>query len=94
MVGMLVSTEMIASTPYAKENGIGPIEVHAVVLYDHKTPGSSYAHLPFAFSSHFLSVFTIILFGNLAWPFFGGCLGVTKLSLMFIWRKNIGTRSL
>ncbi len=64
-----MSTRITTSVPYAKENGVAPVEVHAVVLYDHKTPWSSFAHLPLAFSSHFLSVETMVLFVDLAWPF-------------------------
>ena len=81
-VGALVLTGMTTSDLYANDSGVAPVEVHAVVLYEHKTLGSSSAHLPLYFSSRFLSIFTIILFVDLAWPFFGGCLGVTKLILM------------
>ena len=81
--GMLILTRTTASNPYAKEKGVAPIELFAVVLYDHKTPESLFAHLPLAFSSRFLNVLTIVLFIDFAWPFNCGCLGVVKVSLMF-----------
>ena len=83
MVGMLILVRMTASAPKASENGVAPVEFFEVVLYDHKTPGSSSAHLPFACSRRFLSVLTMVLFVNLAWLFDWGCLGVAKVSFMF-----------
>ena len=74
---------MTTSDPYSRENGVALVEVFAVVLSDHKTLGSSYAHLPFACSSRFLSVSTIVLFVDSTWSFDWGCLGVAKVSLMF-----------
>ena len=83
MFGMLISIGTTAFDPYAKENRVAPVEVFAVVLYNHKTPGSLLAHLPFACSSHFLSVLTTVLFIVSTWPFNWGCLGVAKVSFMF-----------
>ena len=80
---MLISAGMTASVPKASENGIAPVEFFEVVLYDHKTPGSSFAHFPFAFSSRFLSVLTMVLLVDSACPFDYGCRGVANLSLIF-----------
>ena len=48
------SADMIASTPYVKENGISPVDLLGVVRYAHKTLGNSPAHLPLAPSNLFL----------------------------------------
>ena len=83
MVGMLISAGMTSSAPKARENGVAPVEFFEVVLYDHKTPGSSSTHLPFAFSSRFLSVLTMVLLVDYACPFDCGCRGVANVSLIF-----------
>ena len=83
LLSILISIGMTASNPYAKQNGVALIEVFAVVLLDHKTPGSSSAHLPFACSSCFLSVLNNVLFVDSAWLFDWGFLGEAKVSLMF-----------
>ena len=80
---MLISAGMTASVPKASENGVAPVEFFEVVLYDHKTPGSSSAHLPFASSSSFLSVLTMVLLVDSACPFDCGCCGVANVSLIF-----------
>ena len=79
---------MTASVSYAKENGVAPVEVRTIVLHDHKMSGSSFIRLPLAFSNCFLSVLTMVLFVDLAWPFVCRCLSVTKLSLMFHLEQN------
>ena len=83
MFGILISIGIAASDPYAKENGVALVEVFVVVLYDDKTLRSSFAYLPFACSSRFLSVLTMVFFVDSAWPFDWGCLGVAKVSFMF-----------
>ena len=45
---------MTASLPNAKQNSVSPIGVRVVVLYAHKTIGSSFGHIPFALSSRVL----------------------------------------
>ena len=44
---MLISIGTTTSDPYASKNGVAPVEVFLIFLYDHKTPGSSSAHIPF-----------------------------------------------
>ena len=80
---MLISAGMTASAPKVSENGVAPVEFFEVVLYDHKIPGSSSAHFPFALSSRFLSVLTMVLLVDSACPFDCGCLGVANVSLIF-----------
>ena len=80
---MLISAGMMASAPKTSENGVAPVEFFEVVLYDHKTPGSSSTHLPFAFSSRFLSVLTMVLLVDSACPFDCGCRDVANVSLIF-----------
>jgi len=43
---MLMSTGMIASFPYANENGVSLVGMRLVVLLAQSTPGSFSAHLP------------------------------------------------
>ena len=83
MVGMLISASMTASAPNARENGVALVEFFGVVLYDHKTPGNSSAHFPFAPSSRFLSVLTMVFLVDYTCPFDCGCLGVANVSLIF-----------
>ena len=51
--------------PYANENGVSPVNVLDVILYNQSTPGSSSAHLALAFSSLLCSVFTLVLLVDL-----------------------------
>ena len=50
------SAGMTASLPYASQNGVSPVGVLAVVLYAHKTLGSSSGHIPFAPLSRVLMI--------------------------------------
>ena len=51
MLVNLTSTGMMASEPKVNLNGVSPVDTLVVVLYVHRTFGSSFGHVPFAPSS-------------------------------------------
>ena len=53
MVGISTSIENIASYHYAREKGVCPVEVRAIVRYAYKTWGNSSGHFPLASSNFF-----------------------------------------
>ena len=59
---------MIAVLPNAKQNGVSPMGVRAVVLYAHKVLGSLFAHIPFAPSSRVLISLSKDQFVTLTFP--------------------------
>ena len=80
--GGVSSTGSMASYPYAKEKGVCPVAVRAVVLYDHSTSGNSSAHAPLASSSLFLRVSFRVLFTASTCPFACGCATEEKLLII------------
>ena len=47
-MGIPISMGMMASIPYVRVNSDTPVGFRLVVLYAHKTPGSSSTHFPLA----------------------------------------------
>ena len=67
-VGRPISSGMIASEPYASENGVSLVDLLGVVLKVHRILGNSSTHLPLASSSLFLIPSYMVLFDASACP--------------------------
>ena len=51
-----ISSGATSSLPYASRNSVSPVGVLAIILYAHKTLGSSSGHIPFTPSSRVLMI--------------------------------------
>src|SRR5690606_40449376 len=71
-----------------RAKGVSPVACLGVVRWDHKTPASSSAHLPFLASMHFLSPSRIVLLMASAWPFAWGYRGVDLVKRIFHFTQN------
>jgi len=69
----VTSTDRIASEPYVSMNGNSFAAVFLVIQREHKTLGSSSAHLPLASSSFFCKPCKITLLVASACPFVCAC---------------------
>src|ERR1044072_327067 len=68
-----ISIGSTASVPYVSLNGVSPVLVWAVLLYDHKMAGSSSGQRPLASSNLLFIPIITALFADSAWPFVCGC---------------------
>ena len=59
---------MMASLPNARQKGVSPVDVQAVVLYAHKTPRSLSSQIPFAPLSQVLIILSKNPFITLTCP--------------------------